>query len=145
MQKQRSPGSIYTGIIKNTYRSTFESYIKELLVQKYWQLISTKQLWSVPNIVSSKSRTVQYRVPRCPGQYRNVQVPSCPGTEMSRIPVGSAEARIWSTTPKCIDKRSKNWLDWKVHITPKTQAYDLCSLLFNIIVFVECPSCPDWK
>ena len=40
---------------------------------------------------------------------------------------------------------STNWLDWKVHITPKTQAYDLCSLLFNIIVFVECPSCPDWK
>jgi hypothetical protein len=55
-------------------------YIKELLVQKYWQLISTKQLWSVRNIVSSKSRTVQYRVPRCPGQYRNVQdrVPRCP-------------------------------------------------------------------
>jgi hypothetical protein len=24
--------------------------------------------------------------------------------------------------------------------TPKTQACDLCSLLFNIIVFVECPS-----
>ena len=57
-------------------------------------------MWSVPNIVSSKSRTVQHRVPRCPGQYRNVQyrvprcpsqyrnvqVPSCPGTEMSRIP-----------------------------------------------------------
>jgi hypothetical protein len=21
----------------------------------------------------------------------------------------------------------------------------LCSLLFNIIVFVECPSCPNWK
>ncbi len=62
-----------------------------------------------------------------------------------RSAVVSAEARIWSTTPKCIDKRSKNWLDWKVHITPKTQAYDLCSLLFNIIVFVECPSCPDWK
>ena len=63
IQKQRSPGSIYTGIIKNTYRSTFGSYIKELhvLIQKYWQLISTKQLWSVPNIVSSKSRTVQYR------------------------------------------------------------------------------------
>ena len=80
IQKQRSPGSIYTGIIKNTYRSTFGSYIKELLVQKYCQLISTKQLWSVPNIVSSKSRTVQYRVPRCPGQYRNVQyrVPRCP-------------------------------------------------------------------
>jgi hypothetical protein len=41
---------------------------------------STKQLWSVPNIVSSKSRTVQYRVPRCPSQYRNVQyrVPRCP-------------------------------------------------------------------
>ena len=57
----------------------------------------------------------------------------------------STEARKWSTTPKCIDKRSKNWLDWKVHITPKTQANDLCSLLFNIIVFVECPSCPDWK
>ena len=58
----------------------------------------------------------------------------------------SAEARIWST-PKCIDKRSKNWIDWKVHVTPKTQAYDLCSLrvTFNIIVFVECPSCPDWK
>jgi hypothetical protein len=53
--------------------------------------------------------------------------------------VVSVEARIWSTTPKCIDKRSKNWLDWKVHITPKTKAYDLCSLLFNIIVFVECP------
>ena len=85
IQKQRSPGSIYTVIIKHTYRSTFESYIKELLVQKYWQLISTKQLWSVPNIVSSKSRTVQYRVPRCPSQYRNVQVPSCPGTKMSRI------------------------------------------------------------
>ena len=62
-------------------------YIKELLVQKYWQLISTKQLWSVRNIVSSKSRTVQYRVQRCPGQYRNVQdrVPRCPGPEMSRI------------------------------------------------------------
>ena len=57
----------------------------------------------------------------------------------------SAEARIWYTTPKCIDKRSKNLPDWKVHITLKTQAYDLCSLLFNIIVFVECPSCPDWK
>ena len=56
-------------------------------------------MWSVPNIVSSKSRTVQYRVPICPGQYRNVQyrvprcpsqyrnlqVPSCPGTDMSRI------------------------------------------------------------
>jgi hypothetical protein len=55
-------------------------YIKELFVQKYWQLISTKQLWSVRNIVSSKSRTVQFRVPRCPGQYRNVQdrVPRCP-------------------------------------------------------------------
>ena len=63
----------------------------------------------------------------------------------SPLAVVSAEARIWSTTPKCIDKRSKNWLDWKVHITPKTQACDLCSLLFNIIVFVECPSCPDWK
>jgi hypothetical protein len=62
-----------------------------------------------------------------------------------RSAVVSAEARIRSTTPKCIDKRSKNWLDWKVHITPKTQAYDLCSLLFNIIVFVECLSCPDWK
>jgi hypothetical protein len=62
-----------------------------------------------------------------------------------RSAVVKAEARIWSTTPKCIDKRSKNWLDWKVHITPKTHAYDLCSLLFNIIVFVECPSCPDWK
>ena len=74
-------------------------YIKELLVQKYWQLISTKQLWSVRNIVSSKSQTVQYRVPRCPGQYRNVQdrvprcpsqyrdvqIPRCPGPEMSRI------------------------------------------------------------
>jgi hypothetical protein len=62
-------------------------------------IISTKQLWSVRNIVSSKSRTVQYRVPRCPGQYRNVQdrvprcpsqyrdvqVPRCPGPEMSRI------------------------------------------------------------
>ena len=35
IQKQRSPGSIYTGIIKNTYRSTFGSYIKKLLVQKY--------------------------------------------------------------------------------------------------------------
>jgi hypothetical protein len=57
----------------------------------------------------------------------------------------NAEARIWYTTPECIDKRSKNLLDWKVHITLKTQAYDLCSLLFNIIVFVECPSCPDWK
>ena len=86
IQKQRSPGSIYTGIIKNTYRSTFGSYIKELhvLIQKYWQLISTKQLWSVLNIVSSKSRTVQYRVPRGPGQYRNVlyrdvQVPRCLG------------------------------------------------------------------
>jgi hypothetical protein len=84
---------------KHIYRSTFGPYIKELLVQKYWQLISTKQLWSVPNSVSFKSRTVQYwvprcpgqyrnvqyRVPRCPSQYRNVQVPSCPGTEMSRI------------------------------------------------------------
>ena len=35
IQKQRSPGSTYTGIIKNTYRSTFGSYIKELQVQKY--------------------------------------------------------------------------------------------------------------
>ena len=51
MQKQRSPGSIYTstGNIKNTYPSTFGSYIKDLLVQTYWQLISTKQLWSVSN------------------------------------------------------------------------------------------------
>ena len=57
----------------------------------------------------------------------------------------SAEARIWYTTPECIDKRSKNLFDWKVHITLKTQAYDLCSLLFNIIVFVECPSCPDHR
>ena len=62
-----------------------------------------------------------------------------------RSSVVSSEAQKWSTTPKCIDKRSKNWLDWKVHITLKTQAYDLCSLLFNIIVFVECPSYPDWK
>jgi hypothetical protein len=62
-----------------------------------------------------------------------------------RSAVVSAEARKWYTTPKCIDKRLKNWLDWKVHITPKTQAYDLCSLLFNIIVFAECPGCPNWK
>jgi hypothetical protein len=62
-----------------------------------------------------------------------------------RSAVVSVEVRIWSTTPKCIDKWSKNWLDWKVHITPKTQACDLCSLLFNIIVLVECPRCPDWK
>ena len=27
----------------------------------------------------------------------------------------SVEARIWYTTPECIDKRSKNLLDWKVH------------------------------
>ena len=46
----------------------------------------------------------------------------------------SAEARIWYTTPECIDKSSKNLIDWKVHITLKTQAYDLCSLLFSIIV-----------
>ena len=73
--------TIYTGIIK---KNLWFIYIKELLVQKYWQLISTKQLWWIRNIVSSKSRTVQYRVPRCPGQYRNVQdrVPRCPGTEM---------------------------------------------------------------
>jgi hypothetical protein len=64
-----------------------------------------------------------------------------------RSAVVGAEARIWSTTPKCIDKRSKNWLDWKVHITLKTEPYDLCSLrvTFNIIVFVECRSChPIW-
>ena len=30
-----------------------------------------------------------------------------------RSAVNSAEARTLSTTPKCIDKRSKNWLDWK--------------------------------
>ena len=54
-----------------------------------------------------------------------------------RSAVVSAEARKWSTTPKCIDTRSKNWLDWKVHITPKTSAYDLYSLHLNIIVFVE--------
>ena len=60
-------------------------YIKELLVQKYWQLISTKQMWSVRNIVSSKSRTVQYRVPKCPGPSTEMSksVPRCPGTEMS--------------------------------------------------------------
>ena len=69
--KPRSPGSIYTGIIKNT-----------LLVQKYWQLISTKHLWSVRNIVSSKSRTVQYRdvqVSTEMSRYRVVQVPRCLG------------------------------------------------------------------
>ena len=80
----------------NYQKNLWFIYIKELLVQKYWQLISTKQLWSIRNIVSSKSRTVQYRVPRCPGQYRNVQdrvprcpsqyrdvqVPRCPGPEM---------------------------------------------------------------
>ena len=42
-----------------------------------------------------------------------------------RSAVVSAEARIWSTTTKCIDKRSKNWLDWKVHITPKTRYLEL--------------------
>ena len=57
---------MYTETIKNTYPSTFGSYIKELLVQKYWQLISTKQLWSVPSTERSNS------------------LPKCPGTEMSR-------------------------------------------------------------
>jgi hypothetical protein len=68
----------------NYQKNLWFIYIKEPLVQKYWQLISTKQLWSIRNIVSSKSRTVQYRVPRGPGQYRNVQdrVSRCPGPEM---------------------------------------------------------------
>ena len=52
-----------------------------------------------------------------------------------RSAVVSTEARIWSTTPKCIDKRSKNWLDWKVHITPKTQAYDLVRY-FSILLYL---------
>jgi hypothetical protein len=66
----------------NYQKNLWFIYIKQLLVQKYWQLISTKQLWSIRNIVSSKSRTVQYRVPRCPSHYRDVQVPRCPGPEM---------------------------------------------------------------
>jgi len=49
--------------------------------------------------------------------------------------VVSAEARKWSTTPKCNDKRSNNWLDWKVHITPKTQAYNLCCY-FSILLYL---------
>jgi hypothetical protein len=59
-------------------------------------------------------------------------------------PITFLPALSLNVSPKChfpcIDKRSKDWLDWKVHITPKTQANDLCSLLFNIIVFVEYPS-----
>jgi hypothetical protein len=77
---------IKTTVIRPTILYTFIDLMYALLAsftilthdqrdeEKYWQLISTKQLWSVPNIVSSKSRTVQYWVPRCPGQYRNVQV-----------------------------------------------------------------------
>ena len=88
---------IKTTVIRPTILYTFIDLMYALLAsftilthdqrdeEKYWQLISTKQLWSVPNIVSSKSRTVQYWVQRCPGQYRNVQVLSCPCTEMYRI------------------------------------------------------------
>jgi hypothetical protein len=76
-QKHISLGSIYTGTIKNTYPSTFGSYIKELLIQKYWQLISTKSTeLSHP---SPELSSTEYRA-WCPIQYRN-----CPGTEMSRI------------------------------------------------------------
>ena len=91
VQKQRSPGSIYTGTIKNTHLSTFGSYIKELLVQKYWQLIiSISNNCGQYQIVLSKSRTVQYRVPRCSIQYRNVQVPRCLGFGYS-----AARNRSW--------------------------------------------------
>ena len=51
-----------------------------LLVQKYWQLISTKQLWSVPNcLIQVPSTEMSNLVPTCPSQYRNVQVPRCLG------------------------------------------------------------------
>ena len=54
----------------------------------------------------------------------------------------SVEARIWYTTPECIDKRSKNLLDWKVHITLKTQAYDLCSLLSILLYLLNVQVAP---
>jgi hypothetical protein len=43
------------------------------------------------------------------------------------------------------NKKNRCVKSWVSFFTPKTKAYDLCSLLFNIIVFAECPSCPDWK
>ena len=71
-------------------------YIKELLVQKYWQLISTKLncgqydskeycLIQVPNC-PVPSTEMSRSVPKCPGPSTEMSklVPRCPGTEMSR-------------------------------------------------------------
>jgi ribonuclease BN (tRNA processing enzyme) len=80
-------GIFFNLLKKNHFWKDSSIYIKELLVQKYWQLISTKQLWSVRNIVSSKSRTVQYRVPGSPGLYRNVQVPRCLGFTATKLKI----------------------------------------------------------
>ena len=120
--------------LKQIYYSLFKLiiYVRVLIIAKIqyheWQNVNLTYTYPIPD--RWRMCTISYLIPRW----------------RTAISWGvSAEARIWYTTPECIDKRSKNLLDWKVHITLKTQAYDLCSLLFNIIVFVECPSCPDWK
>jgi hypothetical protein len=45
------------------------------------------------------------------------------------------EARIWYTTPECIDKRSKNLLDWKVHITLKPK-HTIYVRYFSILLYL---------
>ena len=136
-QKHITLGSIYTGTIKNTYPSTFGSYIKELLVQKYWQLIHVPNNCGQYRIVSYMSRTVQYRVPRCPIQYRLVQVstelssteyrdvqfstdlsksvPKCPGTEMS--------SKSYAKCSRLRGIQASTWKDfWLISITFLTVA-----------------------
>jgi hypothetical protein len=110
-------------------------YIKELLVQKYWQLISTKQLWSVRNIVSSKSRTVQYRVPRFPGQYRNVQdrVPRCP-SQYRDVQVPRCLGPEMSSVSIVLVSRSN-----KTGITPSEYATTIkkkCPAIFEVPIYL---------
>ena len=49
-----------------------------------------------------------------------------------RSAVVSAEAQKSSTTPKCIDKLSKNWLDWKVVSGHKYLSPSILRYIFHI-------------
>ena len=95
---------IKTTVIRPTILYTFIDLMYALLAsftilthdqrdeEKYWQLISTKTivvsteycLIQVPNC-PVLSTEMSRSVPKCPSQYRNVQVLSYPCTEMYRI------------------------------------------------------------
>ena len=102
-------GSIYTGTIKNTYPSTFRSYIKE----QYWQLISTctEQLWSVPNCLIQVPNCpvpiteMSNSLPTCPMHYRLVQV----STEMSRYRIVQVPRCLGFKYLHCVVDNLRKW------------------------------------